>query len=184
MIGEIRDQETASIAIRAANSGHLVLATIHAVAAAGAIQSMRALGVHAHFLATALRCIVAQRLVRTLCKSCKTSFDLSDAPHTFDEVAGLLEPAEGKQLWAARGCKDCLMTGYSSRIGVFELMPISRAIRNLISESHTVREIRAKAAEEKMLEFRHAALLRVAQGQTCTEEVFRAIPTEHLVAED
>ncbi|HEY4328172.1 MAG TPA: GspE/PulE family protein [Phycisphaerae bacterium] len=184
MIGEIRDQETATIAIRAANSGHLVLATIHAVAAAGAIQSMRALGVHPHFLATALRCIVAQRLVRTLCSSCKTSFDLADAPHTFDDVAGKLEPGEGKKLWAARGCKECLMTGYASRTGVFELMPISRAIRNLISENHTVREIRARAAEEKMLEFRDAALLRVAQGHTCTEEVFRAIPTEHLVADD
>jgi type II secretory ATPase GspE/PulE/Tfp pilus assembly ATPase PilB-like protein len=184
MLGEIRDQETASIAIRAANSGHLVMATIHAIAAAGAIQSMRALGVHPHFLATGLRCVVAKRLVRTLCPSCKTYFDLADAPHTFDEVAELLGPGEGKLLWAARGCPECLMTGYSGRTGVFELMPITRPIRNLISENHPIREIRNKAAEEKILEFRHAALLKVAHGETSTEEVFRAIPTEHLVAED
>jgi general secretion pathway protein E len=184
MIGEIRDQETASIAIRAANSGHLVLATIHAVAAAGAIQSMRALGVHPHFLATGLRCVVAQRLVRTLCPACKSYFDLADAPHTFDEVADLLGEGEGKLLWAARGCPECLMTGYSGRTGVFELMPITRELRNLISENHAIREIRAQAAEQKMLEFRHAALLKVAHGETSTEEVFRAIPTEHLVAED
>jgi type II secretory ATPase GspE/PulE/Tfp pilus assembly ATPase PilB-like protein len=182
MIGEIRDAETASIAIRAANSGHLVLATIHAIAAAGAIQSMRALGVHPHFLATALRCVVAQRLVRTLCVECRTSFDLADAPHTFDEIAYLLAPGEGKMLWSARGCKACHMTGYDARSGVFEVMPISREMRHLISENHPVRDIRNRAAEEKLLEFRHAALLKVAQGETSTEEVFRSIPTEHLVA--
>jgi type II secretory ATPase GspE/PulE/Tfp pilus assembly ATPase PilB-like protein len=184
MIGEIRDPETAGIAIRAANSGHLVLATIHATAAAGAVQSMRALGVHSHFLATALRCVVAQRLVRTLCPQCKTSFDLADAPHTFAEISHLLAPGEGKLLWAAAGCKACQMTGYAARTGVFELMPITREVRHLISENAPVRDLRARAAQDGMLEFRHAALLKVAHGETSTEEVFRAIPTEHLIAED
>jgi type II secretory ATPase GspE/PulE/Tfp pilus assembly ATPase PilB-like protein len=184
MIGEIRDPETAAIAIRAANSGHLVLATIHATAAAGAIQSMRALGVHPHFLATALRCVVAQRLVRTLCPHCKTYFDLADAPHTFDDIRHLLAPDEGKLLWAAHGCPSCQMSGYDARSGVFELMPVSRELRHLISENHPVRDLRAQAAKEHMLEFRHSALLKVARGETSTEEVFRAIPTEHLVPED
>ena len=184
MIGEIRDAETASIAIRAANSGHLVLATIHASAAAGAIQSMRALGVHSHFLATALRCIVGQRLVRTLCPECKTHFDLASAPHTFDDIAHLLAPGEGKLLWAAQGCKTCYMSGYDARTGIFELMSISRELRHLISENRPLRDIRARAQEEQMLEFRHAALLKVALGETSTEEVFRAVPTEHLVADD
>jgi type II secretory ATPase GspE/PulE/Tfp pilus assembly ATPase PilB-like protein len=184
MIGEIRDPETAAIAIRAANSGHLVLATIHATSAAGALQSMRALGVHSHFLATALRCVVAQRLVRTLCPACSTSFDLADAPHTFDEIKHLLAPDEGKSLITAHGCPACLHTGYSARTGIFELMPISRTLRNLISENAPIREIRLRAVEEKMLEFRTAALLKVAHGQTSTEEVFRAIPSEQLIAED
>jgi general secretion pathway protein E len=184
MIGEIRDAETASIAIRAANSGHLVLATIHATAAAGAIQSMRALGVHAHFLATALRCVVAQRLVRTLCKHCRKSYDLADAPHTFEEVRHLLNDGEGEKLWSAGACEDCFMSGYDSRTGIFELMPISRELRNLIAENATTREIRMRAQHEQMLEFRHAALLKVAQGITTTEEVFRAIPTEQLIAEE
>jgi type II secretory ATPase GspE/PulE/Tfp pilus assembly ATPase PilB-like protein len=184
MIGEIRDAETAGIAIRAANSGHLVLATIHAASAAGALQSMRALGVHPHFLATALRCVVAQRLVRTLCPDCKTHFDLADAPHTFDEISHLLEPNEGKSLAVSRGCSNCLETGYAGRTGVFELMPVSRTIRNLISDGAPTREIRLRAVEEKMLEFRHAALIKVAHGITSTEEVFRAIPSEHLVAEE
>ncbi len=184
MIGEIRDPETASIAIRAANSGHLVLATIHATAAAGAIQSMRALGVHSHFLATALRCVVAQRLVRTLCKHCRKSYDLADAPHTFEEVRHLLNDGEGDQLWSAGGCEDCFMSGYDSRTGIFELMPISRELRNLIADNATTREIRMRAQHEQMIEFRHAALLKVAQGVTTTEEVFRAIPTEQLIAEE
>jgi type II secretory ATPase GspE/PulE/Tfp pilus assembly ATPase PilB-like protein len=184
MIGEIRDPETAAIAIRAANSGHLVLATIHASAAAGAIQSMRALGTHSHFLGTALRCVVAQRLVRTLCPKCKISFDLADAPHTFDDVAHLLSPRDGKVLWGPRGCESCMMSGYVARSGVFEIMPVTRTLRNLISDNHAVREIRLQAVAEKMIEFRHAALLKVAQGETSTEEVFRAIPTEHLAAEE
>jgi len=184
MIGEIRDPETADIAIRAANSGHLVLATIHATAAAGAIQSMRALGVHSHFLASALRCIVAQRLVRTLCPNCKSAFDIADAPYTFDDISHLLAPNEGKSLWTAPGCKECHQTGYNARTGVFELMPISRSIRNLIAENRPTREIRLRAVEDKMLEFRHAALLKVAHGITSTEEVFRVIPTEHLLAEE
>ena len=149
MIGEIRDAETAAIAIRAANSGHLVLATIHATAAAGAIQSMRALGVHSHFLATALRCIVGQRLVRTLCPECKTHFDLSSAPHTFDDIAHLLAPGEGKLLWAAKGCKACFMSGYDARTGVFELMTISRELRHLISENSPLRDIRAAPSKSK-----------------------------------
>jgi type II secretory ATPase GspE/PulE/Tfp pilus assembly ATPase PilB-like protein len=145
---------------------------------------MRALGVHSHFLASALRCIVAQRLVRTLCPKCKTSFDLADAPHTFDDIRHLLVPGEGSALWTARGCDACFMTGFASRTGVFELMPISRRIRHLISENAPTREVRLRAVEEQVLEFRHAALLKVAQGITSTEEVFRAIPTEHLLAEE
>ena len=122
--------------------------------------------------------------MRTLCPACKTCFDLADAPHTFDEVAPFLADGEGKLLWAARGCPACLMSGYSARTGVFELMPISRDIRNLISESHSVQEIRNQAAQEKLLEFRHTAMLKVAHGETSTEEIFRAIPTEHLVTEE
>ena len=101
MVGEIRDTETAETAVRAANSGHLVLATIHAPIAAGAVQSMRGLGVHPHFLATSLLGVISQRLVRTLCEQCKVSFDLSMAPHTFDEVRPWLTPEEGHKLFCA-----------------------------------------------------------------------------------
>src|SRR5262249_19732517 len=92
MIGEIRDPITAETAVRAANSGHLVLASLHAASAPGAVQSLLSLGVHPHFLSNSLQGVVAQRLVRTLCPRCKVPFDLSEAPHAFAEVRGRLEP--------------------------------------------------------------------------------------------
>jgi len=183
MVGEIRDKETAETAVRAANSGHLVFATIHAPVAAAAMQSMRGLGVHPHFLSTSLRGVVSQRLVRTLCDRCKQSFDLSSAPHTFDDVRPWLGSDEGKVLYAAQGCPACQMVGYSDRTGIFEIMRITRRLRDLIADGRPIKEIREAATADKMLEFRHSALLKVAQGITSTEEVFRVIPTEHLLEE-
>jgi type II secretory ATPase GspE/PulE/Tfp pilus assembly ATPase PilB-like protein len=180
MIGEIRDEETARTAVHAANSGILVFATIHAPAASNAVQSLRSLGVHNHFLATSLRGVVSQRLLRTLCK-CKTSFDLSDAPYTFDDVRPMLGDQEGRVLYAGRGCPACHGTGYASRLGVFEVMRVSRPIRDLISDNAPTRDIRIAAVRDGMLEFRQAALLKVARGETSTEEMFRVIPTEVLV---
>jgi type II secretory ATPase GspE/PulE/Tfp pilus assembly ATPase PilB-like protein len=184
MIGEIRDHETAETAVRAANSGHLVLATIHAPVAAAAVQSIRSLGVHPHFLSTSLRGCISQRLVRTLCPACKVTFDLTYAPHTFDEVRPWLGNDEGKVLFAPKGCPQCQMTGYSGRIGIFEVLPVTKEIRGLIAENRPTREIRTEAVREKMLEFRQAALLKVAKGITSTEEVFRVIPSEHLLEDN
>lgn len=181
MIGEVRDEETARTAVHAANSGILVFATVHAPAASHAVQSLRSLGVHNHFLGASLRGVISQRLLRTLCTSCRTSFDLSDAPHTFDDVRPMLKGDEGRTLFAPHGCGACNGTGYAARTGVFEVMPVSRAIRDLISDGAPTRDIRQKAVNEGMLEFRQAALLKVAQGRTSTEEMFRVIPTDVLV---
>src|SRR5207237_1310142 len=128
MVGEVRDPVTAETAVRAANSGHLVLATLHAPVAAGAIQSMLSLGVHPHFLSSSLRGVIAQRLIRTLCPKCKTSFDLTDSVHTFDEVRPWLEPGQGQVLYGPVGCAACRMNGYAGRTGVFELLTVTRPI--------------------------------------------------------
>jgi len=181
MVGEIRDAETAQIAAHAANSGTLVFATLHAPSAPAAIQAMRSLGVHSHFLANALRGVVAQRLVRTFCEKCRVSFDLTDAPHTFDDVKQWLGKDEGKLLWAPRGCDECNREGYNGRTGVFEIMQVTSGLRDLISDGQPASAIRDKAAAQGMLEFRQAALLKVAHGITSTEEVFRVIPPEHLM---
>jgi type II secretory ATPase GspE/PulE/Tfp pilus assembly ATPase PilB-like protein len=124
--------------------------------------------------------VISQRLLRTLCAACRTTFDLSDSPHTFDDVRAMLKNDEGRKLFAPRGCPACGATGYAARTGVFEVMPVHRAIRDLISDGAPTRDIRQKAVDAGMLEFRHAALLKVAHGQTSTEEMFRVIPTDVL----
>lgn len=183
MIGEIRDEETAKIAVRAANSGILVLATLHAPDAASAVQSMRAFGVPNHFLAASLRGVVSQRLVRTLDTESRVAFDLSDAPHTFDDVRHLLGPGEGGTLYAHVPTEKNHMTGYTGRTGVFEVMPSTKALRTLIADGSPVEAIRTQARTDGMLPFRHAALLQVARGITSAEELFRVIPTEQLVVD-
>jgi type II secretory ATPase GspE/PulE/Tfp pilus assembly ATPase PilB-like protein len=181
MIGEIRDEETARTAVHAANSGILVLATLHAPTAAAAIQSMRGFNIPNHFLSVSLRGIVSQRLVRTLDPASRMEFDISGAPGTFEEVQSHLAPGEGEKLYAPLPAPSNNMTGYTGRTGVFELMPMSRTIRTMIAEGKTARDIRDRAIADGMLEFRHTALLKVARGSTSTEEVFRVIPTEVLL---
>jgi type II secretory ATPase GspE/PulE/Tfp pilus assembly ATPase PilB-like protein len=184
MIGEIRDAETAQTAVHAANSGMLVFATLHAPTSAHAVQSMRALGVHPHFLGACLRGVVSQRLVRTLDPQTKVAIDLSSAPDAFQEIRRFLQPGEGRTLYAPRVSASNHFTGYTGRTGVFEVMNISHNLRTVISEGGSVRQIRERAVMENMLEFRQAAMLKVAKGVTTTEEVFRVIPAEHLVLED
>jgi type II secretory ATPase GspE/PulE/Tfp pilus assembly ATPase PilB-like protein len=180
MIGEIRDPTTAAIAVHAANSGHLVLATAHAPVAAGAIQTLRAWGISDHFLATSLLGIIAQRLVRTLCPDCRTEFPLTDAPETFAEVKPWLQPGEGLALFSAGGCSTCHMTGYVNRTGVFEVMRMSTPLRRLITEGQPTSAIQQQAIREGMMQLRQAALLLVAQGVTTAEEVVRAVSSEYL----
>jgi type II secretory ATPase GspE/PulE/Tfp pilus assembly ATPase PilB-like protein len=184
MVGEIRDPVTAETAVRAANSGHLVLATLHAPMAAGAVDSMFSLNVHPHFLASCLLGVLTQRLVRTLCQHCKTSYDISESPHTFDDVKPWLQPGQGERLYSAPGCYRCNQEGYTGRTGVFEVLRATKEIRRLIADRRTVREIRDQAVEQGMLDMRRSALLKVADGITSTEEVVRVIPTEHLVPEE
>jgi len=184
MIGEIRDPVTAETSVRAANSGHLVLASLHAPSAAAAVQSLLSLGVHPHFLSNSLHGVIAQRLVRTLCPKCKVPFDLGDAPHTFDEVRPWLEPGQGHTIYGARGCPDCFQTGYSGRSGVFEVLRITRELKRLIADGRPTRELRQEAIKEGLLELRRAALLKVARGDTNAEEVLRTIPSEELGLDD
>jgi len=184
MIGEIRDSVTAETAVLAANSGHMVLATLHAPVAAAAVDSMLAYNVHPHFLSTCLLCIVSQRLVRTLCPHCKVSYDLSGAPRTFEDVKRWLEPGEGELIFSAPGCDRCHREGYTDRTGVFEVLRVTNEIRRFILDRTSAKEIRMKAIEQGMLDLRRSALLKVAKGVTSTEEVVRMISTEHLMPEN
>jgi type II secretory ATPase GspE/PulE/Tfp pilus assembly ATPase PilB-like protein len=180
MIGEIRDPVTAQTAVRAANSGHLVLATLHAPMSDGAVQSMLSLGVPPHFLGVCLRGVVAQRLVRTLCPQCKAQVNLSFHATLLEELRPWLEPSDGRVLFTASGCPACHRTGYAGRTGVFEVLSVGPTVRPLILDHQPTQVIRQQAVAEGMLDFRQAALLKVAQGQTTVAELIRVIPTEYL----
>ncbi|MEQ8791889.1 MAG: GspE/PulE family protein [Pirellulaceae bacterium] len=184
MVGEIRDEETAITAVRAANSGHLVLATLHAPVAAGAVQSMLSLGVHPYFLASSLLGVVAQRLLRVLCTNCRQEFDISFSPATFEEVQDLLGDGQGASIFGPGGCEKCFGMGYSSRTGLFEVMTFNQEIRHLVAHGRPAREIERKAVEHGMIEFRRGALIKVAQGITSTEEMLRCVPSEYLGLEE
>ena len=180
MIGEIRDDETAETAVRAANSGHLVLATLHAPVAAGAVQSMRALNAHPFFLASCLLGVVAQRLVRRLCQNCRVAYDISESPDTFAEIQPLLEPGLGTFIYGPSGCDQCRNQGYKGQVGVFELMTFSRDLRQMVLAAKPPEDLQKQAITGGMIEFRRAAMLKIAQGLTSTEEVLRELPAEYL----
>lgn len=180
MIGEVRDEETAHTAVRAANSGHLVLATLHAPVAAGAVQSMRALGTNPYFLSSCLLGVIAQRLLRRLCTNCRTAYDISESPETFAEIESLLEPGLGKFIYGPGGCEQCRRQGYRGRVGVFEIMTMNRKLRQLLLNAVPAEELQTAAIGCGMIEFRRAAMLKVAQGVTSTEEVLQELPAEYL----
>jgi type II secretory ATPase GspE/PulE/Tfp pilus assembly ATPase PilB-like protein len=185
LLGEVRDAVTAETAVHAANSGHLVLATLYAPIAAGAVQSMRAWGVNPHFLGHSLLGVVAQRLVRTLCPQCRVPFPLpADAPNPFEDVKTWLEAEEGHSLFAAHGCPACLDSGYCDRTGIFEILRMSQSMRRLIGENQPPQALHRQARREGMMELRQAALLKVARGETTAEEVIRDVPTEYLGLEE
>ena len=180
MIGEIRDEDTAITAVRAGNSGHLVLATLHSPYAADAIRSMLSLGSHPYFLSNCLLGVVAQRVVRTLCHRCRKPFQVEESPPIFDDVREYLSDADGKTLFAPGGCDACQHTGYDGRTGLFELMTIDPALRLAMTNMASSRDIHEAAIQGGMVEFRRGALMQVARGITSTEEILRVVPSELL----
>ena len=176
LIGEIRDRLTAEIAVRAANSGQLVFSSLHAPTAAGTVDTLLALGVHPHFLSTCLLGVVNQRLVHKLCENCKVASEMADASHTFEDVQRWLEPGQGECIYSAPGCEQCYQQGYTQRTGVFEVLHVTREIRQLILQERPPREIHDKAVEQGMIDLARSALLKVAEGVTSREEVMRVIP--------
>ncbi len=180
MVGEIRDPLTAQTAVRAANSGHLVLATLHAPVAGAAVHSMLAYDVNPYFLANSLRGVVAQRLFRTLCTHCRESIDLTEAPETFRDIEDLMPPNQQAALYSARGCQKCDFEEYAGRTGLYEVMPVTRHVRSAIAAGRLAREIQQAAIDDGMLEFYRVGMLRVAMGDTSIEEMMRIVPAEFL----
>jgi len=167
MVGEIRDLETGGIATKAALTGHLVLSTLHTNDAPSTINRMIDMGIEPFLVASSTVLIMAQRLVRRICSSCKEELKLSD--EALNDVG--LRP--GTPVFKGKGCDKCNGTGYSGRQGLYEVMPITPGIRELILDRASTTEIRHKAVEEGMLTLRSDGLVKVAKGVTTIEEVLR-----------
>jgi len=175
MVGEIRDAETADVAIKAAQTGHLVLSTLHTNDAPAAIARLLDIGVAPYNLAAALRLVTAQRLVRRLCGQCRTA---SDVPPQAMREAGC-EPAAlapGWRPFAARGCAACHGIGYRGRIGIHQTMPVSPALRERVVMRASVAELALQAEREGVRSLRDAALDRVRDGTTSLAEALAATP--------
>ncbi|KAF0864848.1 GspE/PulE family protein [Pseudomonas sp. LD120] len=178
MIGEIRDLETAEMAIQAALTGHLVLSTLHTNDAPGAISRLLELGVAHYLIKATLIGVMAQRLVRTLCRHCKAPRELARA-----DWQHLIHPRQWPpppHSQQAIGCAECRGTGYHGRTGVYEIMPLSASLKALIQRDLDLVGLRRQAAEEGMRSLRQAAAYQVAQGLTSLEEALRVTPqNEH-----
>lgn len=176
MIGEIRDKETAQIAVESALTGHLVLSTLHTNNAPGALSRLTEMGVEPFLTASAVDCVIAQRLVRKLCEYCKEGYPVT---REMLERLGFAEKAvedwQNITLYRAVGCPRCNNTGYKGRMGIYEVMPISEAIERLIVERKSADEIMRVACAEGMVTLREDGLERVLTGKTSIEEISRVI---------
>jgi len=174
LIGEIRDRETAMIAVESALTGHLVLSSLHTNDAPSAITRLTEMEVETFLVASALDCVVAQRLARKLCEKCKQPY----TPDTAELVeAGYEEQKleEVQELYHPVGCQYCANTGYRGRMGLYEVMPMSEEIERLTVDRASSEAIRAVALEQGMIELRADGLMKAAQGLTSIEEIARVV---------
>lgn len=170
MVGEIRDGETADIAVHSALTGHLILSTLHTNDAPSAITRLMDMGVESYLISSCLLGVLAQRLVRVICPECKFSYRPEQS--TLQLLCSMEIPQDLK-LFRGKGCSACDNTGYRGRTGIFELMPVSENIRRLIVDRKSSNEIRQTAIREGMLPLRESGLDKVVNGVTTIEEVSR-----------
>ena len=177
MVGEIRDLETAEMAIQAALTGHLVLSTLHTNDAPAAITRMLDLGVPSYLLNTTILGVMAQRLVRVLCPQCKEKNVLEDS--AWEQLVAPWKAAKPETNYSAKGCLECRMTGYVGRIGLYEIMVLNNEIRNLITEATDMDKLREQAYRGGVKPLRISGALKVAAGVTTVDEVMKVAPPMH-----
>jgi general secretion pathway protein E/type IV pilus assembly protein PilB len=176
LIGEIRDRETAEIAVQASLTGHLVFSTLHTNDAPGATTRLVDMGVEPYLVASSLEMVAAQRLVRLICPKCKTEMPRSEADKLRAEFGSEIPDL----LYKGAGCRNCQGTGYRGRQGVFEMMPITDDIRALILERASSRVIRKIALRDGMHSLRDDGWRLVREGRTTAEEVVRMTKDEEV----
>ncbi|MDR3674839.1 MAG: type IV-A pilus assembly ATPase PilB [Acidobacteriota bacterium] len=171
LVGEIRDFETAEIAIKAALTGHLVLSTLHTNDAPSTISRLMNMGIEPFLVATSVHMIVAQRLVRRVCADCKTVEETS--PQLLIDAGYTPEEAKTVKVYKGVGCSTCGNKGYKGRCGLYEVLEVTDELRELILVGASALELRKKAIEQGMISLRKSGLIKAALGQTTLEEVFR-----------
>jgi type IV pilus assembly protein PilB len=172
MVGEIRDAETARIAIQASLTGHLVLTTLHTNDAASAITRLLDMGLEPFLLASTVEAVLAQRLLRKICPVCREAF----VPPT-DQLQALATGADVRShgpFWCGAGCAECNGTGYRGRIGIFEFLRMTESLREMIAQGVPLTEIRRKAMADGLMQLRDAGLTAAAAGETTLDEVLKA----------
>ena len=175
MVGEIRDQQTAVMAVQAALTGHLVFSTLHTNDAPSAVTRLMELGVPAYLINATLLGVLAQRLVRTLCVHCKVP-DTSSTRHALAEVVKPWQINGGYKPFKPVGCVECRMTGFMGRTGLYELLVVSDAFKELIDNEPDMEALRRQAVSDGMRPLRLAGALRVAEGLTVIDEVLLSTP--------
>ncbi len=171
LVGEIRDLETAEIAIQSALTGHLVFSTLHTNDSASAVTRLIDMGIEPFLVTSSVIAILAQRLVRVICESCKEEY--SPGPESLESIGLSKELLAGKRIYRGKGSPACLNTGYMGRTGIFELMLIDDEIRNLILKISDANTIKNKAVEKGMIILSRDGSRKVMDGVTTIEEVFR-----------
>ncbi|MFO7986416.1 MAG: type II secretion system ATPase GspE [Desulfatiglandaceae bacterium] len=171
LVGEVRDRETAEIAIQSALTGHLVFSTLHTNDSASAVTRLIDMGIEPFLVTSSVSAILAQRLVRVICPHCKEEYHPDEA--SLRKIGITPEMADGKPIFRGRGCPECLHTGYYGRTGLFELLVLNKEIKNLILNTSDANLIKAEAIDNKMITLRQDGALKVLNGITTIEEVFR-----------
>ncbi|WP_315905846.1 ATPase, T2SS/T4P/T4SS family [Priestia koreensis] len=171
MVGEIRDKETADVAVRASLTGHLVLSTLHTNDAIGTVTRLTDMGVEPFLVATSLAGVVAQRLVRRVCRDCKEEYEPSKSERDIFARRGIAI----EKLIRGRGCGNCNMTGFKGRIAVHELMVLNEEMKRAILDKKPSSVLRELAVKNKMIFLLDDGLIKVKQGLTATEEVLRVV---------
>jgi general secretion pathway protein E len=175
MVGEVRGRDKGYMGVQAALTGHLVLSTLHTNDAPTAVTRMLDLGIPAYLINSTLLGVMAQRLVRTLCPHCKEAAEPPD-DHTWAAITAPWRGEKPAQTMAARGCLECRMTGYLGRIGLYEIMLMTPAMRRLITEEIDDRALRDQAFRDGMKPLRVSGAMKVAAGLTTADEVIKVAP--------
>ncbi|WP_201534258.1 GspE/PulE family protein [Psychrobacter immobilis] len=179
MVGEIRDAETANMAVQASLTGHLVLSTLHTNDAPSSITRLHDLGIQPFLTSATILGVMAQRLLRTLCPHCKKAVDVTPDSEIAIQWQELVQPWRASvpaQVYTAQGCEHCRHTGYQGRVGLYEIMPLSNELKKLVAADTSLDSLKQQAYREGVQPLRLSGAKRISEGLTTIEEVMRVVP--------